>query len=109
MIHNGIIENFLALKDDLVARGHRFQSDTDTEVLAHLIEDAYRGDLPAAVEHAVAQTRGAYALVVLCADEPGRIVAVRRISPLIVGHRAGARRCSRRISRRSCRTPATCS
>ncbi len=85
VIHNGIIENFLALKDDLVARGHRFQSDTDTEVLAHLIEDAYRGDLPVAVEQAVAQTRGAYALVVLCADDPGRIVAVRRISPLIVG------------------------
>jgi len=89
VIHNGIIENFLALKEDLIARGHRFQSDTDTEVLAHLIEEAYEGDLPAAVEHAVARARGAYALVVLSADAPDEIVAVRRISPLIVGLGAG--------------------
>jgi glucosamine--fructose-6-phosphate aminotransferase (isomerizing) len=85
VIHNGIIENFLDLKTELLARGHRFRSDTDTEVLAHLIEEAYRGDLPAAVEQAVARARGAYALVVLSADEPDKIVAVRMISPLIVG------------------------
>jgi glucosamine--fructose-6-phosphate aminotransferase (isomerizing) len=85
VIHNGIIENFLQLKEALISRGHRFRSDTDTEVLAHLIEEAYRGDLPMAVEAAVAQTSGAYALVVLSADEPDKIVAVRRISPLIVG------------------------
>ena len=85
VIHNGIIENFLPLKEGLLARGHRFRSDTDTEVLAHLIEEAYRGDLPAAVEQAVARASGAYALVVLSADEPDKIVAVRRISPLIVG------------------------
>ncbi len=85
VIHNGIIENFLALKEDLRARGHIFRSDTDTEVCAHLIEEAYRGDLAEAVQTAVAQARGAYALVVLSADEPDKIVAVRRISPLIVG------------------------
>ncbi len=85
VIHNGIIENFLALKEGLRARGHVFRSDTDTEVCAHLIEEAYQGDLAAAVETAVAQARGAYALVVLSADEPDKIVAVRRISPLIVG------------------------
>ncbi|HKV43623.1 MAG TPA: glutamine--fructose-6-phosphate transaminase (isomerizing) [bacterium] len=85
VIHNGIIENFLSLKEGLLARGHLFRSDTDTEVLAHLIEEAYRGDLAAAVEHAVAQASGAYALVVLSADEPDKIVAVRRISPLIIG------------------------
>ncbi|HYM68339.1 MAG TPA: glutamine--fructose-6-phosphate transaminase (isomerizing) [bacterium] len=85
VIHNGIIENFLELKEELLARGHRFQSDTDTEVLAHLIEETYRGDLPSAVEQAVDRARGAYALVVLSADEPDKIVAVRRISPLIVG------------------------
>jgi glutamine---fructose-6-phosphate transaminase (isomerizing) len=85
VIHNGIIENFLPLRHELAARGHRFQSDTDTEVLAHLIEEAYEGDLPQAVSRAVAQARGAYALVVLSADEPDKIVAVRRISPLIIG------------------------
>jgi glucosamine--fructose-6-phosphate aminotransferase (isomerizing) len=85
VIHNGIIENFLSLKAALIARGHRFRSDTDTEVLAHLIEEAYQGDLPAAVQSALAQASGAYALVVLSADEPDKIVAVRRISPLIVG------------------------
>jgi glutamine---fructose-6-phosphate transaminase (isomerizing) len=85
VIHNGIIENFLSLKEALISRGHRFRSDTDTEVLAHLIEEAYRGNLPSAVETAVAQASGAYALVVLSADEPDKIVAVRRISPLIVG------------------------
>jgi glucosamine--fructose-6-phosphate aminotransferase (isomerizing) len=85
VIHNGIIENFLQLKEALISRGHRFQSDTDTEVLAHLIEEAYRGDLSMAVEAAVAQASGAYALVVLSADDPDKIVAVRRISPLIVG------------------------
>jgi glutamine---fructose-6-phosphate transaminase (isomerizing) len=85
VIHNGIIENFLELKEELLARGHRFHSETDTEVLAHLIEETYRGDLPSAVEQAVDRARGAYALVVLSADEPDKIVAVRRISPLIVG------------------------
>jgi glucosamine--fructose-6-phosphate aminotransferase (isomerizing) len=85
VIHNGIIENFLPLREELRARGHRFRSDTDTEVLAHLIEEAYRGDLPRAVEAAVARARGAYALVVLHAREPDKIVAVRMISPLIVG------------------------
>ncbi len=85
VIHNGIIENFLPLKEELSLRGHHFQSETDTEVFAHLIEEVYRGDLAAAVEQAVARARGAYALVVLSADDPDRIVAVRRISPLIVG------------------------
>jgi glucosamine--fructose-6-phosphate aminotransferase (isomerizing) len=100
VIHNGIIENFLALKEALLARGHTFRSDTDTEVLAHLIEEelggapgvlaAADGDRPPvpleeAVRRAVQQARGAYAIVVLCSAQPDRIVAVRQISPLIVG------------------------
>src|SRR5215208_6608464 len=63
VIHNGIIENFKALRDGLTERGHRLDSETDTEALAHLIEDAYAGDLAAAVRTALAQAQGAYAVV----------------------------------------------
>jgi len=91
VIHNGIIENFLPLKEELQARGHTFRSDTDTEVIAHLIEEElYEARSPSvpleeAVRRAVQHTRGAYAIVVLCSDQPDRIVAVRQISPLIIG------------------------
>ncbi|MDR7483069.1 MAG: glutamine--fructose-6-phosphate transaminase (isomerizing) [Armatimonadota bacterium] len=92
VIHNGIIENYLSLREALQAEGHRFASDTDTEVLAHLIEAAYAalppgtpGRFEVAVRQAIRQARGAYAIVVMLADEPDRIVAVRMISPLIVG------------------------
>ena len=123
VIHNGIIENFLQLKEELSARGHAFRSDTDTEVLAHLIEEELYGKPPHptvpsptahtagdgrrtgtqtrdrrpgaapstmipledAVRHAVGHTEGAYAIVVMCSDQPDRIVAVRQISPLIIG------------------------
>ncbi|MFH2072985.1 MAG: glutamine--fructose-6-phosphate transaminase (isomerizing) [Actinomycetota bacterium] len=85
VVHNGIIENFLALREELGEKGSRFTSDTDTEILAHLIADEYEDDLLEAVRRAVRRAEGAYALVAMSRKEPGRIVAVRMISPLIIG------------------------
>ncbi|HEY7281354.1 MAG TPA: glutamine--fructose-6-phosphate transaminase (isomerizing) [Actinomycetota bacterium] len=85
VIHNGIIENFAALKSELEKTGHQFDSDTDTEVVAHLIEDAFRGNLGDAVRDVVRRLEGAYAIVVLHADEPDVVVGAKVSSPLIVG------------------------
>ena len=84
IIHNGIIENYLALKEGLQARGHTFLSETDSEVLAHLIEEAYTGDLEAAVRITLRQVRGAYGIVVTHAAHR-EIVAARTVSPLVMG------------------------
>ena len=84
IIHNGIIENYLSLKEGLLARGHVFRSETDSEVLAHLIEETYRGDLEKAVRDALSQVRGAYGIVVTHADHD-IIVAARTVSPLVMG------------------------
>ena len=80
VVHNGILENYLELKTRLEAEGHRFRSETDTEVMAHLVESELprTGDLVAAVKAALRQVRGAYAFCVLSADEKGRIVAAKR-------------------------------
>ena len=94
IVHNGIIENFAELRTELETRGHRFSSDTDSEVLAHLIEEAYYGcngsdgshDLLASVRAACERVVGAYGLAVVCADEPGVIAVARKDSPIIVGH-----------------------
>ncbi|OFW65774.1 MAG: glutamine--fructose-6-phosphate aminotransferase [Actinobacteria bacterium RBG_16_68_21] len=85
VVHNGIIENFVALKENLAAGGADFSSETDTEVLAHLIAHEYQGDLLEAVRRAVGKAEGAYALVAMSRREPDRIVAVRMISPLVIG------------------------
>jgi glucosamine--fructose-6-phosphate aminotransferase (isomerizing) len=85
LIHNGIIENFAELRVGLEASGHRFRSETDTEVLAHLIESKYTGDLVEAVRLALAEVRGAYAIGVMHIDHPDRIVGARMNVPLIVG------------------------
>ncbi len=85
VIHNGIIENFRDLRDGLLARGHRFGSETDTEVLAHLVEEAYAGDIADAVRSALRQADGAYAVAVLHRAEPDRLVGARHNVPLIVG------------------------
>ena len=88
VVHNGIIENFAELRDELAARGHELTSETDTEVVAHLVEEAYAGDLLQAVREAAARLIGAYALAVACDTEPGTIVAMRKDSPLVVGQGA---------------------
>jgi glucosamine--fructose-6-phosphate aminotransferase (isomerizing) len=85
MVHNGIIENFRALKTFLEGKGCSFDSDTDTEVLAKLIGHFYKGDLEAAVRRALHEVRGTFGIAVLHADEPDTIVAARRGSPLLIG------------------------
>ncbi len=85
VVHNGIIENFQTLREELEAGGSVFTSQTDTEILAHLVAQEYDGDLAAAVRKAVERAEGAYALVVMTKREPRKIVAVRKISPLVVG------------------------
>jgi glucosamine--fructose-6-phosphate aminotransferase (isomerizing) len=85
VIHNGIIENFQELRDGLEARGHTLTSETDTEAIAHLVEEAYRGDLAEAVRTALRRTEGAYALVVMHRGEISRLVGARQNVPLVVG------------------------
>jgi glutamine---fructose-6-phosphate transaminase (isomerizing) len=85
VIHNGIIENFRELRDGLAARGHTLRSETDTEAIAHLVEEAYEGDLAAAVRAALRQADGAYALAAMHRQEPARLVGARMNVPLIVG------------------------
>jgi glucosamine--fructose-6-phosphate aminotransferase (isomerizing) len=85
VIHNGIIENFRELRDGLEARGHTLTSETDTEAIAHLVEEAYEGDLADAVRAALRRVHGAYALVVMHKGEISRLVGARQDVPLIVG------------------------
>jgi len=84
VVHNGIISNFQSLREELRSRGHEFTSETDTEVIAHLIEEEYKGDLKEAVMKAVERLRGSYAIVVMHADTE-ELVAVRYKSPLVIG------------------------
>jgi glutamine---fructose-6-phosphate transaminase (isomerizing) len=86
VIHNGIIENYLEIKRELLADGHKFESETDTEVVAHLVQRESKGDgLENAVLRAMARVRGLFALVLLSADDPNKLVAVRNGPPLVVG------------------------
>jgi glutamine---fructose-6-phosphate transaminase (isomerizing) len=85
LVHNGIIENHDELRAELKARGYAFTSQTDTEVIAHLVHSLYDGDLLDAVQRAVPQLKGAYAIAVFCRDEPHRVVGAREGSPLVVG------------------------
>ncbi len=85
IVHNGIIENYLALREELQLKGYRFESQTDTEVIVHLIEMYYTGDLKKAVIKAASRLQGSYALGVVCTDEPEKIVVAREYSPLLLG------------------------
>ncbi|MCL0090741.1 glutamine--fructose-6-phosphate transaminase (isomerizing) [Dehalococcoidia bacterium] len=84
VVHNGVIENFQSLRDELTREGHHFSSETDTEVIAHLIENYYSGDLERAVARALAEVVGTYAVIVMAAGHEELVVA-RRESPLIIG------------------------
>ena len=85
VVHNGIIENHDELRTELVKRGYEFTSQTDTEVIAHLVDHLYDGDLFDAVQRATPRLKGAYAIAVFCRDEPQRVVGAREGSPLILG------------------------
>lgn len=85
LAHNGIIENYQILKQELIKRGHKFRSETDTEVIAHLLEDLYEGDLNVALQQVLKIIKGAYGLAIMHVDEPTRLLAARCGSPLVVG------------------------
>ena len=85
LVHNGIIENYESIRERLKNLGYDFTSQTDTEVIAHLIHSNYQGDLLEAVKKSVLELAGSYAIAVICKDEPHRVVLARQGSPLVVG------------------------
>lgn len=91
LVHNGIIENHDELRAELKGKGYEFASQTDTEVIAHLVDHLYEGDLLEAVQRAIVRLRGAYAIAVFCRDEPHRVIGAREGSPLVLGVGTGER------------------
>jgi glucosamine--fructose-6-phosphate aminotransferase (isomerizing) len=85
VVHNGIIENYMKLKEELKGKGYKFKSETDTEVIPNLIQENYNGDLEEAVRKTIARLEGAYALAILSSEEPDKLITVREDSPLIIG------------------------
>ncbi len=85
LAHNGIIENYSSLRADLEARGHKFGSETDTEVVVHLVEEAYKGSLEEALRSVLPKVQGSYAFALMHAEEEGRLVVTRKDSPLVIG------------------------
>ncbi len=85
IVHNGIIENYMELKEELLAKGYHFKSETDTEVVAHLCADMYDGDFTRTVRNVLARLRGSYSLVFMCKFEPDKIICSKKDNPLIVG------------------------
>lgn len=85
VVHNGIIENYLTLKEQLIEKGHVFTSETDTEVVAHLVEEYYNGDLEAAVKKVLSVIEGSYSLVFMTEHEPDKIICTKQDNPLVIG------------------------
>lgn len=85
IVHNGIVENYSALKDDLIERGHKFKSETDSEVIAHLIEENYKGNLKDAVSKTIKLLEGTYSIIVVHKDEPENLVIAKCGSPIVIG------------------------
>jgi len=85
IVHNGIIENFMSLKNELIESGHEFVSETDTEVIAHLMEEHYNGDLASALVKTADRIRGSYAIVAMHREHPGELVVMRNQSPIVLG------------------------
>ena len=85
VVHNGIIENYMPLKEALIEKGYHFKSETDTEVVAHLLADMYDGDFVGTVRRMLARVDGAYALEIICADEPDKIICTKKENPLVIG------------------------
>lgn len=91
VVHNGIIENYMEIKEELLAKGYTFKSETDTETVTYLIDDNYKNGMnfEDAVFSAVDRIEGTYALGIICKDEPGKLIAVRKGAPLIIGKGEG--------------------
>lgn len=85
LVHNGIIENYLSLREELVNKGHQFKSETDTEVIVHLVEELFNGDLKSTMIEVGKRIHGAYSIVVMTKDDPNTLIAMRKQSPLIIG------------------------
>ena len=85
VVHNGIIENYLALKEDLIEKGHEFKSETDTEVVAHLLEEVYNGDFEASVREVLRRIEGSYSLVFMSKRDPDRLICTKQDNPLVIG------------------------
>lgn len=85
VVHNGIVENYLPIKEELIKKGYEFKSETDTEVVAHLLADLYDGDFEGTVRRVLQRIEGSYSLVILCADDPSRIICTKKDNPLVVG------------------------
>ncbi len=85
IVHNGIIENFMPLKEELIAKGHKFVSETDTEVVAHLLEEVYDGDFLKSVNKVLDRIEGSYSLVFMCQDHPDTLICTKKDNPLVIG------------------------